>query len=668
MNRARVTPWLLPALGGAVITLLLLLPPAAILEGYDLPRMHDCYKHDFRALVLAGEWPWWNPFTALGRPFFADVETALLYPPSWLVIPLGVSAGLVAIVWLHLALAIAGMRRLARQLAIAEPYAGICGLFFALSGALLGRIESGQLNLFCVVCLWPFLFDSFLQLQRQPGARQLVRVAAWVAGAFLAGSPAMLWCGLIGAMLFVVGSETAARTAARTLAWCGGAIALAAALAAVQLLPFVELVQQGNRPLHDTAFATIGSVRGFDWLSLLLPPGPWLDVNWETNLNVSAPLVALAVLATIAGLRKQPEIRALVLVAAAGLVLSLGEQTPVLPALAKVLPGFSGLRYPGRYGLMSVLAIALLASWWLARWAERNARTRFAARIVVALQLALSGGGIFSQGVLYRPPVAAHLDAAIRDDLKTEGLPRDHAPPRSALPVSLQRANAGAQSGTSTLTGFNNPGLARTWQTLYLLAGKPAPTFHRAEVPDEILFSAASHAAYFSLSVTARANDLRVRYHAPTGPRAFLSFQPETVARWPDAVEKIRAGHDFVRHALVEMPMPEMAGAGTGSARITAFARNRVVVDTDANHAALLVLAEAWYPGWRATIDGAHTDVQPANGWMRAVAVPAGHHTVDFSYVPRNLWSGFAVTLAGGLVALGLWRQPASRQRPPEAT
>lgn len=656
MNRARVFPLLVPAVGAAVITLLLWLQPAGLLESYDLARMHQCYRHDLRATILAGEWPWWNPSTALGRPFFADVETAVLYPPSWLVLPLGVPAGIVAFVGLHLALAIAGTRRLARTLGIAEPSANVAGLCFALSGALLARIESGQLQLFAVVCLWPFVWDALLRLRDEPYRRSLVRAALWMACAFLAGSPALLWCGLIAAVPLVFGRETSWRSAGRTAFRGVGALVLAAALVAAQLLPFCELVQQGNRPLNDSTFATTGGVAGADWLSLFVPPGPWLHSNWESNLHVSILFVGLAVLAAATSFRT-PEVRALFLTACLGLVLAGGDRTPVLPALTHWLPGFSGLRYPGRYGLMAVLAIVLLASAWLSRWAATDPRRQTLARVLLGAQLAIAVTGIFSQGLIYRAPAPALFDDNIRSDAAAEKLPVDGAPPRSALPVSLQRANAGAQSGTSTITGFNNPALARTWRTIYLLAGQEAPAFHRAEIPDDVLFKAAAHARYFSLSISTQPENLAVSYHAPAGPRTFVSFQPRVVARWEDAVEMIRTGHDFVTAALVETPAPEIPGSGTGSARITRFDRNQVVVETEADQPGLLVLAEAWYPGWNATIDGAPARVSPANGWMRAVVIPAGRHTVDFRFVPRSLFLGLTTTAIAAIVAAWLWRQ-----------
>jgi uncharacterized membrane protein YfhO len=84
---------------------------------------------------------------------------------------------------------------------------------------------------------------------------------------------------------------------------------------------------------------------------------------------------------------------------------------------------------------------------------------------------------------------------------------------------------------------------------------------------------------------------------------------------------------------------------------ITSFDPERVVLETDASAPALLVLAEAWYPGWSATVDGSPAAVVPANAWMRAVSVPAGRHQVELRFRSRWLLPG---ALLSFLTAAGL--------------
>jgi uncharacterized membrane protein YfhO len=82
----------------------------------------------------------------------------------------------------------------------------------------------------------------------------------------------------------------------------------------------------------------------------------------------------------------------------------------------------------------------------------------------------------------------------------------------------------------------------------------------------------------------------------------------------------------------------------------------------DAPRDALVVLAEAWYPGWRARADGRDVPCLPVNAWMRAAAVPAGTREVVFYYRSRLLWPGAALSVLGLLAAA--WARRAARFDP----
>ncbi len=70
---------------------------------------------------------------------------------------------------------------------------------------------------------------------------------------------------------------------------------------------------------------------------------------------------------------------------------------------------------------------------------------------------------------------------------------------------------------------------------------------------------------------------------------------------------------------------------------------------------AWLVLADAWYPGWKATIDGVETPIQRADLLLRAVPVPAGSHTVEFRFQPASLRWGALLTLIALIVVVVLF-------------
>jgi len=86
---------------------------------------------------------------------------------------------------------------------------------------------------------------------------------------------------------------------------------------------------------------------------------------------------------------------------------------------------------------------------------------------------------------------------------------------------------------------------------------------------------------------------------------------------------------------------------GRERVRVTSYAPERVEIDVVAESSGYLVLTDAWYPGWKATVDGEPTPVHRADVLFRAVAVDAGHHRVVFTFRPVSLLVGAAISVAG---------------------
>ncbi len=64
----------------------------------------------------------------------------------------------------------------------------------------------------------------------------------------------------------------------------------------------------------------------------------------------------------------------------------------------------------------------------------------------------------------------------------------------------------------------------------------------------------------------------------------------------------------------------------------------------------LVILADTYYPGWRLTIDGKSATIYRANRLMRAAAVPAGEHTLVYTYEPVSFRVGACLSAAGLIV------------------
>ena len=80
------------------------------------------------------------------------------------------------------------------------------------------------------------------------------------------------------------------------------------------------------------------------------------------------------------------------------------------------------------------------------------------------------------------------------------------------------------------------------------------------------------------------------------------------------------------------------------------------------------VLSEAYFPGWRAQVNGADAAIEPAFFGLRAVRVPAGDSVVSFRYEPASLrWGAWASVV--GMLLLGVavcWGRRQGRVAPKE--
>jgi hypothetical protein len=85
------------------------------------------------------------------------------------------------------------------------------------------------------------------------------------------------------------------------------------------------------------------------------------------------------------------------------------------------------------------------------------------------------------------------------------------------------------------------------------------------------------------------------------------------------------------------------------------FAAERVRLDVQAEAPALVVVAQAIYPAWRAYVDGARVRLWPANGAFQALEVPAGHHEVVLRYEDRWFELGLVISLASLIGVGAIW-------------
>jgi len=103
---------------------------------------------------------------------------------------------------------------------------------------------------------------------------------------------------------------------------------------------------------------------------------------------------------------------------------------------------------------------------------------------------------------------------------------------------------------------------------------------------------------------------------------------------------------DLDRAAVRGQNPPPNAAAET--CEITHYSPQRVVAETQFDQPALLVLSDAWYPGWKAVVTSAdgrkEVPIYRANRVLRGIWLPAGRHTIEYRFQSQTFFYGAIIS------------------------
>jgi hypothetical protein len=89
-----------------------------------------------------------------------------------------------------------------------------------------------------------------------------------------------------------------------------------------------------------------------------------------------------------------------------------------------------------------------------------------------------------------------------------------------------------------------------------------------------------------------------------------------------------------------------------------------IPLEVETNQPGMLIVAAAWYPGWRAWVDGQESRVYPVDGIFQGVELMSGKHQVDLRFDPSDFRNGTYVSICFVLFLLfGVFRAIRAGQR-----
>jgi hypothetical protein len=350
-----------------------------------------------RSELTAGRFPLWNPYSALGMHFGANIQSQVLSPFNllWLILP--PLWGLGAITVLKWTMCGLGMGLLLRKLGLGMPAAIFGSVAFQLSGPIVAwlqwPISEGLMWL-------PWMMWAALGWVQSGKLLWLAALSMLVAAEIFAGHIETSFNTLSFVSLFALATLIGLVSSRRLgfLAGLVGAGALGVAIATVQLLPFLDVVtastswvQRSGQSASNIAFSGLDALtwltpNGFGWPTAYRGPFNWIEIN----AYVGAMTLLLAVWRLAASAFSRPHgwrslaiispTRPLFWVTALAIWASMAYGIPPL-SLLRGLPGFNAnfnwrlisltgfcVIVLGSMGLDRLLAVsaALPARWWKA--------------------------------------------------------------------------------------------------------------------------------------------------------------------------------------------------------------------------------------------------------------------------------------------------------------
>lgn len=148
-----------------------------------------------------------------------------------------------------------------------------------------------------------------------------------------------------------------------------------------------------------------------------------------------------------------------------------------------------------------------------------------------------------------------------------------------------------------------------------------------------------------------------MRVHELAAPRPFARVVGKV---WVEDDPELAVGYlsdpsyDATNTVMLRGAPPiALSGNASGSAEVTQFKPEHLLIRANATENAMLQVALVDYPGWRVFVNGSPARLMPADLAFLAVPIPSGESVVEFRFMPQAFTYGSAISL-GTLLVLAM--------------
>ena len=664
--------------------------------------------------ILHGTIPLWNPYSLNGIPFTAQWSPMVFYPatliylliPTWYALPL--------FMFLHLVMGGVGMRQLLLNLTKSEKAASLAGFSFAFSGLPISLLCWPA---HCAAYGWaPWVVLASLWAMELKCRKRLVLAALITTAQLLTGSPEIIAATWALAVAITIAKHGSNALKPLLVSWI-----FSLCLAAIQLLPFLGLLLNSNR-LSESSLDW--SVRPESLLNFIAPlfhtePTPYGFAfpeaqKWLISYYVPVGLLAMLFIAP-KSIWTQRVFIASILLLGLGLLLSCSPSLPFITKMLALTP-VGIVRYPIKYLLLACMALHIAIGLGIAAAERELVSPRrllpvFAAGILVLGFLMLDGQDAAARNFQVRFVIGLAICGTL---LKTWGNPRPaltlallalilvDVDTHTRFYPTMPKAEFLKERFVAALNqvGAERPelGKSRLQRMEVTRIQPPAGADHLARMTllsrnRNLLEEVPSAGGFYSMYLRDQATLSGKLYafenctnNSASGYFDFVGVSVEQgengkLRERKGAMPMLTAGQipvfaaneietalatDLRTHVILPKTATGVfpdSGATVVSSSVTPHRIDAEIL-THTNTA--LVIAESYYPAWKAFVNGRPVALLRANGAFQAVPLLPGKNVVLLLYQDEKFHAGALISAASACLAISLliWPRKTAKHQP----
>lgn len=677
---------------------------------FDIPRK-AFLSESFKNLTV----PLWNKNIGTGFPLFAEATIGTFFIPNLLLfslLPYWLAFNLGYI--LSFLLTAAGLYYLAKKLKFSPLNSFFISLVFTFSGLMITRIN--HFAVLQTISLMPWLFLLAIYFLETGKLKFYFLFIFLLAQQIFAGfiQTTILTYFLIAIYISFIG-KLKIKKILRNLGWLFFALLFAITLTAVQILPTIELVKHSNRAqglsLTTAIYFSYPLKQFITYLNpfLLGKPSdgsyPHYSKNggsifWE-NTGYIGIIPLVFVIISLINISKNRTIRIFVLVLFLSLLLMLGKFSPAY-FLFSIFP-FNYLRVPSRFIIPATLSLTILAGFGLQIFEKKISKFKKFKKLKYLLFIfifSLIIFDVFQKWFYYHPTynITKWLEPPkTAQILKKNGQNQRIYTVGQGLLWSQYYSEKGWKSNEpyyyfrNELSNnenilFNIPQFDMyvvLWINRYVLyksllnftVNLENNSFTIDETTQKLLN--ASSIKY----LISPYNLINKNYDLIDTIQNNQNFLPYKIYENKAALNRARIVYSYIKTGTVKELNDLLLSDNFNPQREVILEKDvnyqspcakegqncpnyqldwlsdkdqKIVIKITAPEKGILVLADTYYPGWKAYIDGQETEIFAANLNQRAIIVEKGTHLVKFIYQPNSFKTGFLISALSHLVIIFL--------------